>query len=1081
MTCKKCGNEFDGNFCPFCGTKFESEDSGMTSKNDFKPMGEHKIRKKPKKKMIAICSIVTVVVMISTVLLLCLFNVINIPFLSDLFAKMIGEMKTFDENNIGEVYFHQTDAEHIVTSEDGFMYVDNEILLVASDTAEYKDVEKLAKKYNAEIVGWIEQTADFQLQFKQNYTHNELEEIASSLKESKFIQDVYANYAFETEATKTEGRNGFIYGERWEDDLQHFNDCIGKSWGIEAIEVLASWDVLEANKSNVKPVKVGLVDSGFDTEHEDLGFAETFYNVISDHGTHVAGTMAAKSNNAEGICGVYPYGDGNLYGVSYSGVCAYSENGTPFTTSMFFKIAYSELILRNVKIINSSLGFNYCQWPLKYTDPEWENQVNFLESNAYILGDFLKRLLDLGYDFVLVNAAGNDSNRKNGIVYDSKYSFWTTVISKEDYPEVYDRIIVVGAVNSDFKIRDSSNGGDRVDIYAPGDKIFSTVPNNKYENMSGTSMAAPHVSGVAAMVWSVNNDLTGAQVKEIVCSSHSFRCKSCDMVDAYIALQRAAHFDTSGGSDIPENGGILGWAVSAKNVNTRVQNATIIITDTQSGEEFITTTDSYGHFEFFVPAGKYSLSIKAENYEDYFSPSDNFIVVENSSIKYLNDWVKMEPKYSNEEILGTYRGSYFVNEEEIGLTLTVYDEGARYKATFEFYNLPGKANTKNGKYCMDVSYNIDTDEYFFAATEWIEQPADYGTLDLEGKLVGNVLSGNSPTKFSVAKASENGLKALAESHGIVSAWEYADYDGNGSKEAFAVITDEDLFILETLFISSEGKVTVIENDLNRTLYTSDEGNIRYTEGKGFFWADMGAGGSGWTTILYSVKDNNPYKLQLSRNIQGFYKDDKTFYTTENDFLPEGGHIYPNIELIYDSSSQEFSKGGNLEHVAAGSGNSLENMPIVAYDSYKDNEGDSTIFNLNGKGLTQCDDGITFNRYGNVGVDGTTYSNGFEVWIARWNYTDEISWASATFNLDGKYKTLTGKTGLIESYNTSNFDTTIYFYNGEKLLASYRLTNTDYIKNIYVDVTGVKNLKLYVKDNVAASGGTSFALYDMFLG
>lgn len=160
--------------------------------------------------------------------------------------------------------------------------------------------------------------------------------------------------------------------------------------------------------------------------------------------------------------------------------------------------------------------------------------------------------------------------------------------------------------------------------------------------------------------------------------------------------------------------------------------------------------------------------------------------------------------------------------------------------------------------------------------------------------------------------------------------------------------------------------------------------------------------------------------------------------------------------------------------------SLEKMPIVDHGSYKGNQGDSTVYNLNGQGLSTHDNGKDFKRNGNVGIDGTTYSNGFEVWIARWNFTKEISWAYATFNIDGKYETLTGKTNLIKSYNTTNFDTTVYFYDGETLLASYNLTPSNYAQDINVDVGGVTELKLFVKDNVAVQGGTSFAIYDLFL-
>lgn len=156
------------------------------------------------------------------------------------------------------------------------------------------------------------------------------------------------------------------------------------------------------------------------------------------------------------------------------------------------------------------------------------------------------------------------------------------------------------------------------------------------------------------------------------------------------------------------------------------------------------------------------------------------------------------------------------------------------------------------------------------------------------------------------------------------------------------------------------------------------------------------------------------------------------------------------------------------------------MDIVAHDRYTGNQGDSTIFNLNKKGLSQNDDGKTFSRYGNVGLNGEVFENGFEAWIARWNFGDDISWASATFDISDGYSILSGKTSLIKSYNTTQFDTTVYFYSNDILLASYRLTPTDYEQEISIDVSNVKHLKILVKDNTRESGGTSFALYDMFL-
>ncbi|MBR6514840.1 MAG: S8 family serine peptidase [Clostridia bacterium] len=632
MFCKNCGKEFEGKYCPLCGTKAEI------------PAAPAKIKKPKKSKKKLILSIIALIlifcVVVLPLMLVCLIGGINLIFFD---GSLFKSGKTSDKNETGEIYYSQIEKEHIAEDDKGNMYADNEILLVAADGTRFADIKSLAKKHGAEIAGYIEITGDYQLKFNNISSQEELEELLETLNNSPLVESAYINYVCYVDVDVNEERNGFYFGDKWKKDLQNFNDCKGKSWGIEAIEVLASWDILNANKKNVDPVKVGLIDCGFDTDHKDLGFAEVFYNNVNrrDHGTHVAGTMAAKTDNKEGICGVYPYGEGNLYGVSFDGVESYTEN---IVTSMSLKIAYSELILRDVKVINTSWGYKYKESGLKYTDPEWDDMVDYLESNSYILGDFLNRLLNKGYDFVLVNSAGNNSDRKNNIIYDCKYNFWTTVISEEDYPDVYNRIIVVGAVDSNYEICNFSNGGDRVDIYAPGENIYSTVPNSKYssKNWRGTSMASPHVAGVAASVWSVNNDLTGAQVKEIVCSNSSFRCNSCDMVDAYMAVQQAAHMKTSESGEEPKNGGILCWVVSAEDVDFKIADATVTVTNTSTNEQYSTTTDAMGHFELFVPKGRYNLTVSAEGYRQYVlsEPVD----VQNNGINYLGDWIKMKPE-----------------------------------------------------------------------------------------------------------------------------------------------------------------------------------------------------------------------------------------------------------------------------------------------------------------------------------------------------------------------------------------------------------------------------------------------------
>lgn len=315
--------------------------------------------------------------------------------------------------------------------------------------------------------------------------------------------------------------------------------------------------------------------------------------------------MAARSDNSIGICGVYPYGNGNLYGISSRGIHSYSENGTYDTSSMYQKIAFAELILRNVKVINISQNNRRNRVnQIVNKETNWEEALNELNENSSIIGDFLNRLIKKKYDFVIVSAAGNSSDKTTGHL-ESKYNSFINAINKDKYPDVYNRIIVVGSIgieskNSNYYISEFSNAGERLDIYAPGEEILSTIPGNKYQNKnySGTSMAAPHVSGVAAMVWSVNNGLTGAEVKEIICSTAKCPEKSGSeyfkLVNAKSALEKALGIETIETTEESKNGGILNYVVEKDNEDVKIKNAQVVAVATD-GTEYKTTTDEQGH------------------------------------------------------------------------------------------------------------------------------------------------------------------------------------------------------------------------------------------------------------------------------------------------------------------------------------------------------------------------------------------------------------------------------------------------------------------------------------------------------
>lgn len=92
------------------------------------------------------------------------------------------------------------------------------------------------------------------------------------------------------------------------------------------------------------------------------------------------------------------------------------------------------------------------------------------------------------------------------------------------------------------------------------------------------------------------------------------------------------------------------------------------------------------------------------------------------------------------EVLGVYEGYYYASQGQTGVTLTVYQENSSVKAIFDFYNLPNRTNAEEGSFYMDVSY--DGDQYYFDATDWLEKPPTYVTVDLSLTLSGNVLSGS---------------------------------------------------------------------------------------------------------------------------------------------------------------------------------------------------------------------------------------------------------------------------------------------------------------------------------------------------
>lgn len=184
-------------------------------------------------------------------------------------------------------------------------------------------------------------------------------------------------------------------------------------------------------------------------------------------------------------------------------------------------------------------------------------------------------------------------------------------------------------------------------------------------------------------------------------------------------------------------------------------------------------------------------------------------------------------------------------------------------------------------------------------------------IKYSGDYTGKGESGNNGSSLS----DEDAAEIAGKLGGKVCALEVYDYDGDGTKEAFTVIGEDDGEAADCLpeavwFIAGDGSTTKMRTDFHGlVMYKNNEGYcLCYEEEhKGFFTAECGAYGSGWLSFIFSVKDGEPYELDLSMETEGFYQGKPgSFYTLTDNF--DDGHKYMITELEYDRKTGQFIKG-----------------------------------------------------------------------------------------------------------------------------------------------------------------------------
>lgn len=234
-----------------------------------------------------------------------------------------------------------------------------------------------------------------------------------------------------------------------------------------------AWDIASGRN-----VVVAVTDDGFDLKHEDLAtsfIANKSYNFCDNntkvtpggfdgqHGTHVAGIVAAGLNNSKGGAGVA--GNATVLPVKFYG------HNCNWTSSLIYK-AYQYAVDNGAKIISTSYSID-----------------GFFGDKVFVAA------LDYGYNKGVLhfNSAGNN-------------------YQKDPKRLQFRELILVGSTDAHDVKSSFSNYGREMQISAPGSNILSTVPENRYQEMSGTSMATPNAAGSAALIWSLHPAWTRDQV-----------------------------------------------------------------------------------------------------------------------------------------------------------------------------------------------------------------------------------------------------------------------------------------------------------------------------------------------------------------------------------------------------------------------------------------------------------------------------------------------------------------------------------------------------------------------------------------
>jgi len=287
------------------------------------------------------------------------------------------------------------------------------------------------------------------------------------------------------------------------------------NWGLVATRFPAAWNFLDAIRRRGAPtITVGIIDEGF-AAHEDLRFQVSPIGTVlpSDHGNHVAGIIGATWGNQIGIDGACP-----ICNLVVAAPPSVDVSSTPFPRMMIVLSEFIATFMRfveatpNLEVINLSIAYN---WVANYQrSPDTDEELQQMVMNH---GLIVKAAADraLAKGVIIVSAAGNDSSDYQQVSARYSSPFNWAALDTANGPAAQNILIVQSVGRSGNRSTVSNVDGD---VSAPGEGILSTVAtrdghpaNNGYAVLDGTSMAAPLVTALVALVRAYNPQLTVAQ------------------------------------------------------------------------------------------------------------------------------------------------------------------------------------------------------------------------------------------------------------------------------------------------------------------------------------------------------------------------------------------------------------------------------------------------------------------------------------------------------------------------------------------------------------------------------------------